>query len=193
MAQKSFQFADGNMTVIDGNGWVETHSADYRARVITPGASKYEIVIFPINYDPEQPESFKAYFLKSYADASLSIDGASASFSTSDEFVALFNAAAGTNIGYNTQYPQHIISDLISPDTSIATQLVTAEKAGYLTILAPSTNTGWVHVGDEDVDWTDGYLEAGDKVFMELDDLSKIYVYANTAGDDVSIIGAFKW
>jgi len=193
MAQLSFQFADGNMTVIDGNGWVETHSTDYRARVLGDGRN-YQIVIFPINCTPTQAESKKVWLLKSYADATLGINGASASFSTGDEFVTLFNAAAGTNIGFNTQYPQHIISDHIDLDTSVATQLVPlAEKAGYLTIKANVNNTGAVYVADEDVDNDSFALAAGDSISLELDDLSKIYAFGAVADLVIDIIGAYKY
>ena len=191
MAALLFTIADGELTVSGGGRTEQYHATDYRAKSWRNG-NRDGIIIYPI-LGSDEPYSDGTWTVKSYTDFSLNIDGLDVTPTSVDNFVARFNAACGSTLGYNTQYPQHIISDLISPDTSIATQLVTAEKAGYLTILAPSTNTGWIHVGDEDVDWTDGYLEAGDKVFMELDDLSKIYVYANTAGDDVSIIGAYKW
>ena len=79
-------------------------------------------------------------------------------------------------------------------DTSVALQLTpTADKAGYLTITAETDNTGDVYVGDEDVNNTSYALEAGDSVFMELDDLSKIYAYASVAGCQVKILGAYKY
>lgn len=192
MALIGFQVADGALTVIDGNGWVETHSTDYRARMLYQ-QEHYKIVIFPINYDTAEANTKRVWLIRDYTECTLGINGASYVATSGDDWVQAFNWACGTNIGFNTQYPQHIIADTIDLDTSVATQLTDYEKAGYMTISADEDNTGNVFVGDENVDSDSYQLEAGKSVFVELDDLSKWYAYGSVADCRVSICGAYKY
>jgi hypothetical protein len=50
-----------------------------------------------------------------------------------------------------------------------------------------------VFVGDVNVDNTSYRLAAGSSVFMELDDLSKIYIYADASAQEVDVAGAYKY
>lgn len=191
MAALSFQIADGSLTVIDGNGYVEVHASDYRARELYQ-SQHYKIIVFPIAYDAYKGDIKRDWLLRDYDDGTLGINGASYPVSNASEWVQAFNWACGTNLGFNTQYPQNIIADTFDLDTSVATQLTTYEKAGYLIISADEDNTGNVFVGDEDVD-SDAYqLEAGKSITVELDDLSKWYAYGSVANCRISICGAYK-
>lgn len=188
MAQLSFTIADGHLTIGSSGRTYDYASTDYRAKAWRNG-DRDGIKIYPLNGDENKPR----WSVDSYIDMALVIDGVGYSAASSADFAEAFNAACGTNLGYNTQYPQHIISDTIDMDTSVALQLTTHEKAGYLTITAETDNTGDVYVGDVDVDNTSYALEAGLSVFMELDDLSKIYAYAAVADCQVKIVGAYKY
>ena len=189
MAQLTFTIADGHLTIGSPNRTYDYASTDYRAKAWRNG-DRDGIKIYPINGDVNRPQ----WSVDSYTEMALVIDGVGYSAASGTDFVAAFNAACGTNIGYNTQYPQHIISDTLDMDTSVALQLApTADKAGYLTITAETDNSGDVYVGDEDVNNESYALEAGSSVFMELDDLSKIYAYASVASCQVKILGAYKY
>ena len=70
--------------------------------------------------------------------------------------------------------------------------LKTAEsEVNVITIKAESTNTGYIYVGDADVDSTNGFiLSAGEEVTIFIDDDdTDIYIDSSVNGDGVSFIG----
>lgn len=189
MAQLTFTIADGTLTVGSANRTYDYASTDYRAKAWRNG-SRNGVKIYPtFNGDENKPR----WSVDDFTEFALNIDGVGYSPASAADFVDAFNNACGTNISFNTQYCQHIISDHLPLDTSVATQVTTIEKAGYLTITANADNTGVVYVGDVDVDNDSYNLAAGSSVLMELDDLSKIYCYASEASQSVDIVGAYKY
>ena len=188
MARLKFTIADGFLTVGSTNRTNDYSSTDYRAKAWRNG-DRDGVRVFPINGS----ESLPRWSVDSYTEVELNIDGADVTPASADDFVAQFNAACGTNLGYNTQYTQHIVSDHMLLDTSVATQLTPYGKAGYLTITADEDNTDVVYVGDINVD-NDSYRLAAEKsVYMEIDDISKIYAYGAAADLGVSILGSYKY
>lgn len=191
MAQLSFAIADGILTVSGGGRTEQFASTDYKARAQRNG-DKDGFIVYPTDGSGES--RYKVMWsLEDYTDASFVIDGITLTPTSVNDAVTRFNQACGVSIGYNTQYPQHIVSDHMVLDTSVATQLTPYGKAGYLTISAASGNAANVYVGDENVDNDSYQLEAGTSVFMELDDLSKIWVFGAAADLEVSIVGAYKY
>ncbi len=189
MAQLSFTIADGKLTVGSANRTYDYSSTDYRAKAWRNG-DRDGIKVYPLNGDENKPR----WSVVNYLDFALVIDGVAYVATSTTDWVGAFNAACGTNLGYNTQYPQHIISDHMPLDTSVAMQLVPlAEKAGYITITADADNAGEIYIGDENVSNDSYNLEPATSVFMELDDLSKIYAYAAVADEGVDILGAYKY
>lgn len=181
MAKLNFVFDNGTLTATGANTFVRTLATDYAARTIGDGG---KIEIYPTTPDSRLPKfEFAEYTW-------VTIEGV-ASASNAD-FVADFNMKAGAKYAYNTKYCETIISGGLDPDTSIATQITPLVKGGYLTFLADPDNTGVIFIGDENVDNTSFALDAGKSVFMELDDLSKIYIFASTPGDLINYIGAYK-
>ncbi len=191
MAQLTFTIADGVLTVSGGNRTIQYISTDYRAKSWSNG-DRDGVIIFPLAGDANAWAS-GTYTCKSYSEFALNIEGVAYSPASVEDFVEAFNAACGTNLGFNTQYPQTIISDTIDLDTSVATQLVTALKAGYMTISADEDNSDVVYIGDENVDNDSYQLEPGKSVFVELDDLSKYYAYGAVDNTRISILGAYKY
>ena len=188
MAQLTFSIADGVLAVGSAGRTTDYASSDYRAKAWRNGLRE-GIKVYPINGNENQPR----WSCEEFQDWALSIEGVPLSMASVVDFVEAFNAACGTNLGFNTQYCQIIISDTLSLDTSVPTQLTGLPKAGYLTITADGDNSDVVFVGDEDVNNTSYELAAESSVFMELDDLSKIWVYGAVAGCKVSILGAYKY
>ena len=189
MAQLSFTIADGHLTIGSPGRTYDYASTDYKAKAWRNGQREGVKIYSTFSDTQGHPQ----WSTENYTDWALVIDGVGYSAASVTDFVDAFNAACGSHLGFNTQYCQHIISDTIDMDTSVALQLTTHEKAGYLTITAETDNTGDVYVGDVDVDNTSYALEAGLSVFMELDDLSKIYAYAAVADCQVKIVGAYKY
>ena len=59
-----------------------------------------------------------------------------------------------------------------------------------IVVKADSANTGKIYVGDSSVTTTNGYvLEAGEGISFEIDDVSKVYVVADTDNQKVYWIG----
>lgn len=191
MAQLSFAIADGILTVSGGGRTEQFTSTDYKAKAWRNG-DRDGFIVYPVDGSSD-PWAKGTWTLKDYTEASLVIDGVAVTPTSVENAVTEFNQACGVSIGYNTQYPQHIISDNMVLDTSVATQLTPYGKAGYLTISAASGNAANVYVGDENVDNDSYQLEAGTSVFMELDDLSKIWVFGAASDLEVSIVGAYKY
>lgn len=188
MAQLTFTIADGVLTVGSSGRTYDYASTDYRAKAWRNG-DRNGVKVFPINGDENRPR----WSVDDYTEYALVIDGIGYSPASAEDFVEAFNAACGTNLGFNTQYPQHILSDHLPLDTSVPTQITTVAKAGYVTITANADNTGVVYVGDADVDNDSYNLAAESSIFMELDDLSKIYCYGAIADQSVDILGAYKY
>ena len=191
MARLSLAIADGILTVNGGGRTEQFASTDYKAKAWRNG-DRDGMIIYPLDGDGD-PWAKGTFTRKDYADISLTIDGVAVNPTSVEDAVTRFNQACGVSMGYNTQYPQHIISDHMVLDTSVATQLTPYEKAGYLTITADSGNSDEVYVGDINVDNDSYQLAAGTSVFMELDDISKIYAYGAAADLGCSILGAYKY
>lgn len=188
MAQLTFTIADGVLTVGSSGRTYDYASTDYRAKAWRNG-DRNGVKVFPINGDENRPR----WSVDSYTEFALVIDGVGYSPASAEDFVEAFNAACGTNLGFNTQYPQHILSDHLPLDPSVPTQITTIAKAGYVTITANADNTDVVYVGDADVDNDSYNLAAESSIFMEIDDLSKIYCFGAVADQSVDILGAYKY
>ena len=100
---------------------------------------------------------------------------------------------SGGNIIYDIRLPDTIVNGqktVSSAGTAEALGASTSLESG-IKIKALADNTGTIYVGDSDVDSSSGFeLAAGEEVFIEIDDLAKVYVDASSSGDGVSYIGA---
>jgi len=186
MAKLNFEFANGTLTATGANTFVRCSSSDYMARTTTDGD---RIEIRPIFLDSRLPD----FTVKDYLD--LTIDGVESA--SAADFVSDFNLLAGSQLGYNTKYPENLFSQHIELDTSVDEQVVplwviSGHNGGYVTITAPDGNTGNIFVGEDDVSNDSYHLEPGKSITLELSDLSLIWVQSETAGDTVEIIGAAK-
>lgn len=191
MADLILSIADGILDVTGGGRTGQFASTDYKAKSWRNG-DRDGLVVFPIDGE-SNPWADGTWTLKNYIDLTLVIDGITVYPISVDDAVSRFNRAAGTSIGYNTQYPQHIISEAIAVGSSAPVQLTLIQKAGYLTISAPETNINDVYVGASDVDVNSYHLIAGKDVYMELDDLSKLWVLGGDTHCEIYILGAFKY
>lgn len=191
MAQLLFTIADGKLKVSGGGRTEQFYATDYHAKSWRNGDAD-GLIIFPI-LGSDEPYSKGTFTFKEFTDAALNINGASYSTASVEVFVTAFNAACGSVLSFNTQYPQTIISDHIALDTSVPTQLTTIAKAGWMTISAPDGNAGVVYIGDADVDNTSYQLAAGKDHTVEIDNLSKYYAFAAVADCEISISGAYKY
>lgn len=183
-----FTFGNGLLSVtFSGGGTDNFYATDFRAR------SKEDIVIiFPINQDDNNRYTQKDWDRR-YDEMTVQ----SVAYSSAEEVVTAFNALAGAYIGFNTKYPETWFSQTIELDTSVDQQVVpvwciAGHNAGWVTISAPSTNTGNIYFGESDVSNESDYLEPTEARTIELADLSLIWVQSTTAGDVVRVHGAAK-
>jgi len=64
------------------------------------------------------------------------------------------------------------------------------ELVSGVRIKALSGNAGNIYVGDSSVDSSNGFvLGAGEEIFVEIDDLAKVYIDADNNGEGVSYLG----
>jgi len=74
------------------------------------------------------------------------------------------------------------------------TELALAASQALLsgvTIKALHANTGWIYIGTNPVTLTTGFvLDAGEQIFIEIDNLSKVYVDCSFNGEGVSYIAS---
>ena len=185
-AKLDFVFLNGTLTATGPNTFVHTSSSDYRAATLGDGSL---IEVRPINLDPRLP-TFK---FKSYLDVTID----SAASASAAAFVTAFNALAGTQIGFNTKYPETLFSQIINLDTSVDERVVPAwavsdHNAGYVVLTTPSTNTGNIYIGESDVNNDCFYLEPDRSITIELADLSLIWVQSTAPGDVIMVLGAAK-
>jgi hypothetical protein len=127
------------------------------------------------------------------AAADLSLNGTT--YATENEFIVAFNLAiqnanVDINLTKNTGYPDSLISANIVCTTK--QQITTQAKPGYVTLSAPSTNTGVIYIGLTGVGVTSYPLAADKSIGLELADLSLIYVLASVGGERVNVLGAYK-
>jgi hypothetical protein len=189
MAKLSFVFANGTLTATGANTFIHVSSGDYVAKTIGDGG---DIEVYPFNNDPRL-KIFKFH----YDGLTLDIGEGDTDPTSAAQFVADFNHAAGTQFGYNTQYPQYLFSQHIDLDTSHAEQVVpvpviTGHLGGYVTLTTSEDNAGDIYIGESDVDDTNYHLEAGKSITLELCDLSSVWVMCETPNDSIEVIGAFK-
>jgi len=191
MSQLTFTIANGILEVSGGGRTAQYQSTDYKAKTWSNGIWD-GIIVFPV-FGCDEPYGTGTFTTKRYQDFALVIgEAGGVSPASAASFVTLFNNAVGTSLGFNTQYPSHIISEKLDPDTSIPLQVTAHAKAGYLTFTTPAGNGGSVFIGGSDVDNQSYALVADKSVYMELFNLSTIYIMASTPGDTVGILGAYK-
>jgi hypothetical protein len=106
--------------------------------------------------------------------------------------------------------PARVVADgggSLTVDLAAVTAVVAGQKtvttAGSHVALGSSTtlksgvrvkalhgNTGWIYVGPDGVTSTTGcVLDAGEEVFVEVNDLATVYIDASVNGEGVSFIG----
>lgn len=72
-----------------------------------------------------------------------------------------------------------------------AEALSTSFSCSQVTIKALAANTNNIYVGNSAVETTDGYvLDAGEEVTVLIDDLSKVFIDADTNGEGVTFISS---
>jgi hypothetical protein len=187
MAVLDFTFANGGLTVTGGGRIENFYSTDFRAK-----SREDKVVIFPINQDDNNKHVQRDW---EYPYTDVSCQGVA--YTSAEDFVIIFNALAGASIGFNTKYPEIWFSQTIELDTSVDEQVVplwcvAGHNAGWLTISAPSTNTGNIYFGESDVSNDSDYLEPTEARTIELSDLSLIWVQSTTPNDVVRVHGAAK-
>ena len=185
MAKLNFEFANGTLTATGANTFVYVTASDYAARTVGDGT---RIEVYPVNGD----KRLKTFDFK-YDD--ITLDGVEPTSAAT--FVSDFNSLAGTEFGYNTKYPENLFSQVVELDTSVDEQPVplwiqTGHNGGYITLTTPSTNTGNIYVGEDDVNANSYYLEPDKSITLEISDLSLIWVQSTTPGDVVMCIGVAK-
>jgi hypothetical protein len=105
-------------------------------------------------------------------------------------FCNAFNALSGAAIKRNTDYPDELISSVLTPNTEGA---ITAQaKPGSVILTTPAANTGFIYVGITGVGSSNYALAADKSIALELKDLSKIFVKNSVAGEKVHVIGSYK-
>lgn len=191
MAQVIFTIANGILEVTDGGGLYTFHSADYRMKSRW-NATRLKITVFPILHELT-PASRMEWERDAVGEFVLN----GVQYGTVEDLVTNFNQIAGTNIGFNTKYPENLFSQHIELDTSVDTQVAPAwvilgHNAGYVTLTTPSTNTGNVYVGEDDVNNGSYAMEPDKSITLEISDLSLIWVQSEVAGDHISVIGVAK-
>lgn len=150
---------------LDGSGLIYIHSEPVGGTVILQGAAATDVTLNGTTY------------------------------TSVSQFVADFNAVVvstdlGVNVGKNTSYPDTLISGVITATTK--QQITTHAKSGYATLSAPAANTGVIYVGLTGVSAANYALAAGSSVYLELIDLSLIWVLASVAAETVHVLGAYK-
>jgi len=191
MAQVTFTIANGILEVADGGGMYSYHSADYRAKSIW-NATRLRIVVYPILHElsPATRREWEADDVDQFI-----LNGVQ--YGTVEGFVTNFNQIAGTNIGFNTKYPENLFSQNMELDTSVPQQVVplwiqTDHNAGYVILTASSENSGNIYVGEDDVSSDSYALEPDRSITLEISDLSLIWVQCASAGDFLNVIGVAK-
>jgi hypothetical protein len=149
----------------DANGLIYIHSEPVGGTVILQGAAATDVSLNGTTYT-------------------------SVSQFVADFNLAIQNADLGVNVGKNTSYPDTLISANIVATTK--QQICSVAKPGYVTLSAPSTNTGVIYIGLTGVSVTSYALGSGLSVPLELSDLSKVYVLSSVAGESVNVLGAYK-
>ena len=182
-----FTFANGGLTVSGGGRTDNFYSTDFRAKTVGT-----KVFIFPINQDDNN-----RYTQRDWDDTYTMFTLQGVAYGSALLYVTAFNAVAGASIGFNTKYPETLFSRHIALDTSVDEQVATAaiiaaNSAGYVIITAPDTNTGDIYVGDSGVNNESYALHPDRSITLEIDDLGKIWVQSETAGDHVSVIGVAK-
>jgi hypothetical protein len=94
------------------------------------------------------------------------------------------------NIATDTAYPNGIISGKLTPNA--ATPLLNEVKAGYVSFTTPDTNTGVIYIGASTVSNASYALGPDKTIYMELADLSAIYVKNSVGGEVVMVLGGYK-
>lgn len=78
--------------------------------------------------------------------------------------------------------------------TTAGTELVLASSQALLsgvTVKALHGNTGWIYVGTNPVTSSTGFvLDAGEQIFIEVDNLADVYIDSSVNGEGVSYIGS---
>lgn len=105
-------------------------------------------------------------------------------------FCSAFNALAGNQLKRNTDYPDELISAVLTPNNEAA---ITAQaKPGSVILTTPAANTGFIYVGLTGAGSSNYALAADKTIALELKDLSKIFVKNSVAGEKVHVIGSYK-
>lgn len=69
--------------------------------------------------------------------------------------------------------------------------LAAAQSIHHVTVKAHHANTGFIYVGKNPVTSATGYvLDAGEQVFIEVDDLADVFIDSSVNGEGVSFIAS---
>jgi hypothetical protein len=77
--------------------------------------------------------------------------------------------------------------------TTAGTQVALASSQAVkgVTIKALHANTGMIYVGGSDVDSGDFVLDAGEQIFLEIDNLATVWIDSGVNGEGVSFIATY--
>jgi hypothetical protein len=105
-------------------------------------------------------------------------------------FCNAFNALAGAAVKRNTDYPDTLLSAVLTPNNEGA--ITDQAKPGSVILTTPAANTGLIYIGLTGVGASNYALAADKSIALELKDLSKIFVKNSVAGEKVHVIGSYK-
>jgi hypothetical protein len=190
MAALIFTIADGIVTISGGARTTEYSNTDLVAKTWSNGLWD-GIQIFRI-FGGDPTKSKVLYETTRYQSFALVIGGVSIAPTSAASFVQYFNKNTGTSLGFNTQYPQNVLGTSLTLAATTITQITAISKSGAVTLTTPSGNAGTVYVGGAAVSAASYPLVADKSVYLEIDNLSKIYVFASNANDKVGILASYK-
>jgi hypothetical protein len=107
---------------------------------------------------------------------------------------ATVNLAAGSTVAISSITVPAVIYNGKTSVATPGTQVVLASSQAILsgvTIKAEADNTGIIYVGDSTVQSSDGFeLAAGEQVFIEIANLSTVWIDASVGTDGVSYVAS---
>lgn len=108
-----------------------------------------------------------------------------------DPVLALFADGASLQVSEVVMPTAVLYGQKTVPAAGTPVQLGTGGLSSGVKVKALSGNSGDIYVGDSNVGSSNGYvLAAGEEVFVEIDNLSRLYINAGTNDDGVSFIGS---
>lgn len=118
---------------------------------------------------------------------------------SANAFVVTFNSLIDyyrggdlRDIKENSDYPSHVVSQVLAVPAVGAVRVANVNAAGYVTLTASEENTGDIYIGGSDVSANSYAIEPGKSVPIEHANLSQWYALAESAEDILFVAGSYK-